>query len=56
MIFCLTGIGRLMLEALQRRDYPILSGINVLVACAVMVINLLVDLTYAWLDPRVKYR
>ena len=55
-IFCLTGIGRLMLEALQRRDYPILSGINVLVACAVMVINLLVDLTYAWLDPRVKYR
>ena len=55
-IFCLPGIGRLMITAIQRRDYPILSGINVLVACFILASNLLVDLTYAWLDPRVQYR
>ena len=55
-IFCLPGIGRLMLTAIQRRDYLILSGINVVTACFVLVVNLVVDLTYAWLDPRVQYR
>jgi len=55
-IFCLPGIGLLMLEAIQTRDYPVLSGINVLVASFVLVLNLGVDLTYAWLDPRVQYR
>jgi len=55
-IFALPGIGLLMIEAINKRDYPILSGVNLVVACFVMVMNLLVDLTYAWLDPRVKYR
>jgi len=55
-IFCLPGIGLLMIEALTNRDYPILSGINLMVAVAVLVLNLGVDLTYGWLDPRVHYK
>jgi peptide/nickel transport system permease protein len=54
-IFCLPGIGRMMLEALNQRDYPIISGINLVLATTVLFCNLLVDLTYAWLDPRVHY-
>ncbi len=55
-IFSLPGIGRLLLEALNRRDYPVISGINVVLAVVVLLINLVIDLTYAWLDPRVQYK
>lgn len=55
-IFCLPGMGRLMLEAINARDYPIVSGVMVFVACFVLASNLLVDLTYAYLDPRVHYK
>ena len=44
-----------MLIALNERDYPVVSGINLLFASVVVVINLLTDLTYAFLDPRVRY-
>jgi len=54
-IFCLPGIGRLMIDSLSARDYPIVSGINVMLASAILIANLLVDLTYAWLDPRIRY-
>ena len=54
-IFALPGMGRLMLDALNWRDYPVISGINLLIALSVMGINLLTDLTYARLDPRVQY-
>ena len=55
-IFCLPGIGRLFIEALNSRDYPIVSGINTMIATVVMVNNLFIDLTYAWLDPRTVYK
>ena len=55
-IFCLPGIGRLMFEALNQRDYPIISGINLVLATVVLLTNLFVDLLYAWLDPRVQYQ
>jgi len=55
-IFCLPGIGWLMIDAINTRDYAIVSGINLLMATFVLVINLLVDLTYAYIDPRVQYR
>jgi len=55
-IFVLPGIGRLLLEALTQRDYPIVSGINLVFATFVVVINLFVDLTYGWLDPRIHYQ
>jgi len=55
-IFVLPGIGRLMVSALSQRDYPIVSGVNLILASSVLIINLLVDLTYAYLDPRLQYR
>ncbi len=55
-IFCLPGMGRLVLEALTKRDYPIVSGINTVLAAAVLLINLGVDLIYAYLDPRVTFK
>ena len=55
-IFVLPGIGRLTLESIGQRDYTIISGINLLLASFVLVINLVVDLAYAFLDPRVHYR
>ena len=55
-IFVLPGVGLLMFEALTYRDYPMISGINVFIASIVLVVNVIVDLSYAWLDPRVQYR
>jgi peptide/nickel transport system permease protein len=55
-IFVLPGLGSFLLDSISKRDYPIISGINLFFATAVILINLLVDLTYAFLDPRVRYR
>ena len=55
-IFCLPGIGLLLIEAINKRDYPVISGINLVLASFVLVLNLIVDLTYAFLDPRVHYK
>ncbi|MDE0025498.1 MAG: ABC transporter permease [Spirochaetaceae bacterium] len=55
-IFNLPGLGRLMLGALNDRDYPVVAGINLVFATAVMGINLMIDLVYAFLDPRVRYQ
>ena len=55
-IFALPGMGRLFLDSLQLRDYTMISGINLVIATVVIGSNLLVDLTYAWLDPRVVYK
>ena len=55
-IFNLPGLGRLMLVALNDRDYPVVAGINLVFATAVMGINLMIDLVYAFLDPRVRYQ
>ena len=54
-IFALPGLGRLLLDALSDRDYPVVSGVNLLFATVVMGGNLLVDLIYPYLDPRVRY-
>ena len=54
-IFNLPGLGRLMLSALENRDYPVVSGINLLFGTIVVVGNLLIDLAYAFLDPRIRY-
>lgn len=55
-IFALPGMGRYVIDALNRRDYPIISGVNLVLATFVLSINLVVDLTYGWLDPRIKYQ
>lgn len=55
-IFVLPGMGLLLLEAVGTRDYPVISGIFLVVGMCVMLINLLVDLSYGLLDPKVRYR
>ena len=55
-IFVLPGIGRMFVDALDHRDYPVVSAINLVFATAVLVINLIIDLLYAFLDPRVRYQ
>ena len=54
-IFNLPGLGRLMVVALEDRDYPMVSGVNLFFGTAVVGINLLIDLLYPFLDPRVRY-
>ena len=54
-IFNLPGLGRLMVEALNQRDYPMVSGVNLFFATVVVLFNLLIDLLYSYLDPRVRY-
>ncbi len=54
-IFNLPGLGNLMLTALNDRDYPVVSGINLFFATGVVLLNLLIDLIYPYLDPRVRY-
>src|SRR5712692_2783225 len=55
-IFALPGMGRLTVEAILFRDYPVVQTNVMLVAGTLVSLNLLVDLTYAWLDPRIRYR
>ena len=55
-IFCLPGMGRLILSATLNRDYPLVSGVMFLYAIALVLVNLTVDLTYGFLDPRVHYK
>jgi peptide/nickel transport system permease protein len=55
-IFALPGMGRLTVEAILYRDYPVVQTNVMLVAGTLVTLNLVVDLTYAWLDPRIRYR
>jgi peptide/nickel transport system permease protein len=53
-IFSWPGLGRLMFDAIGQRDYPVLQGVFLLLAIGVIAANFLADLTYIYLDPRVK--
>jgi peptide/nickel transport system permease protein len=55
VVFSWPGLGQLALIAVQRRDYPVLQGAVLVMAITFLLINLVVDLLYAWLDPRIKY-
>jgi peptide/nickel transport system permease protein len=54
-VYSLPGVGRLLASAVLRRDYPVIQGGLLLVAAGLMVLNLLVDVLYAWIDPRVRF-
>ena len=54
-VFSWPGIGNLMIKSIDRRDYPVVMGITVLVAVAVLIFNILTDLIYGVLDPRIRY-
>ena len=55
-IFLQPGVGSLMLDAVLLRDYTLIQGAVLFFAAVIVVTNLLVDLSYAWLDPRIRYR
>jgi peptide/nickel transport system permease protein len=55
-IFVIPGMGLLLLEAVGQRDYPTITGVFLIIGVAVVLINLLVDLSYGWLDPKVRKR
>jgi len=53
-VFSLPGVGRLVVQSILRRDYPVIQGVILIIVLLYLSINLLVDLAYAWLDPRVS--
>ena len=55
LIFSVPGMGRLLIDAVSHRDFPLVQGIVVVMAVMVMVLNLMLDVTYAWLNPRIRY-
>ena len=55
-VFSLPGIGRLVVQSILRRDYPVIQGVILVIVVLYMIINLLVDLAYARLDPRVSLK
>ena len=55
-IFVIPGMGLLLLDAVNQRDYPIITGVSLVIGACVMLINLAVDLSYGVLDPKVRYR
>ena len=55
-VFALPGVGRLVVDAVFARDYPLVQGVILLIAIGFIVSNLLVDLLYGWLDPRIRIR
>jgi peptide/nickel transport system permease protein len=54
-IFSIPGIGSLLGSSILRRDYPVIQGGLLFVATMLLLLNLVVDLLYAWLDPRIRY-
>jgi len=54
-LFQLPGIGFYVVNAIQQYDYPVVQGVVLVVAAGLVFVNLLVDMTYAWLDPRIRY-
>ena len=54
-VFALPGLGRLTLNAIAQRDYALIQGATLFIACVVVLVNLLVDLGYAAIDPRISY-
>jgi peptide/nickel transport system permease protein len=54
-VFTLNGVGRFVVDAVAHRDYPVVQALVFLIALCFVVVNLLIDLTYAWFDPRIRY-
>ena len=55
-VFNIPGLGRLIISAVLRRDYPVIQGVVLVIAGVYMLVNLLVDLSYVLFDPRVRYQ
>ena len=55
-VFAIPGVGRLLVDAVLRRDYPIIQGIILVVAFSYVLINFLIDLSYGYFDPKIRFR
>ena len=55
-VFNIPGLGRLIISAVLRRDYPVIQGVVLVIAVTYTLINLLVDLVYLTVDPRIRYQ
>ena len=54
-IFLIPGVGRILIEAIFHRDFPMIQAVIVVIGTGVLLINLVVDLLYGWIDPRIRY-
>jgi peptide/nickel transport system permease protein len=54
-IFVIPGMGKFLLDAITWRDYPVIQGINLFLATGVIVLNLVIDVVYGFLDPRIRF-
>jgi peptide/nickel transport system permease protein len=55
IVFNIPGMGRLIISAILRRDYPVVQGVVLVTAATYVLINLAVDMVYAFIDPRIRY-
>lgn len=55
-VFTLPGFGSLLVSAIGSRDYPLIQGMVLIIAFLVVLVNLIVDLTYRWLDPKIELK
>ena len=54
-VFNIPGLGRLTIDAVLRRDYPIIQGVILVFSAAYVIVNLLIDISYSFLDPGIRY-
>jgi peptide/nickel transport system permease protein len=54
-VFAIPGLGRLTVDAILRRDYPVIQGVVLMFSCVYVLVNLMVDLLYTLFDPRIRY-
>jgi peptide/nickel transport system permease protein len=54
-VFAIPGLGRLTVDAILRRDYPVIQGLILVFSASYVLVNLLIDISYTFLDPRIRY-
>jgi peptide/nickel transport system permease protein len=54
-VFAIPGVGRLIVDSILRRDYPVIQGVMLMVTVGFLAINLMVDMLYGFLDPKIRY-
>ena len=54
-VFAIPGLGRLTVDAILRRDYPVIQGVVLIFSASYVLVNLLIDISYTFFDPRIRY-
>jgi peptide/nickel transport system permease protein len=54
-VFAIPGVGRLLVSSIFAHDYVVVQAITLVIAIVVLLVNLLIDISYGWLDPRIRY-